>query len=83
MRVLHDGGVWTSDRRLYLDAAGTVVEEGDPASATLLVIEGGTLDMARARELGLVDAAEGKQVAAPPATKQALGPVATKAKKDD
>ena len=83
MRVLHDGGVWTSDRRLYLDAAGSVVEEGDPTSATLLVIEGGTLDMARARELGLVDAPEGKQVAAPPATKQVLGPAATKAKKDD
>ena len=83
MRVLHDGEVWTSDRRLYLDAAGTVVEEGDPASATLLVIEGGVLDMARARELGLVDVAESKQVAAPPATKQVLGPPATKAKKDD
>ena len=83
MRVLHDGGVWTSDRRLYLDAAGNVVEEGDPGGAWLLVIEGGTLDMARARELGLVDAAEGKQVAAPSATKHVAAPPATKAKKDD
>lgn len=45
---------WTSDRRLYLDAAGRVVEAGDPARAILLVIAGGTLPLARARALGLV-----------------------------
>ena len=83
MRVLHDGGVWTSDRRLYLDLVGGVVEEDDPDRAWLLVVEGGTLDMARARELGLVDVAEGKQVAAPLATKHVAAPPATKAKKDD
>lgn len=47
-------GIWVSDRRLYLDAGGQVVEEGDPTRASLLVPVGGKLPMARALELGLV-----------------------------
>lgn len=47
--------VWTADRRLYLAADGvTVVEEGDPRKASLLVPVGGTLPMERARALGLI-----------------------------
>lgn len=52
---------WTSDRRLYLDADGNVVEANDPAKRTLLVSAGGKLTEERARELGLVtDDAKGK-----------------------
>ena len=47
---------WTSDRRLYLDRNGKVVQSDDPARATLLVPVGGTLPLERARSLGLVDA---------------------------
>jgi hypothetical protein len=46
--------IYTSDERLYLDSAGNVVTHDSPAKALLLVAEGGTLPMDRARELGLV-----------------------------
>ena len=47
--------VWIANRRLFLAADGvTVVEASDPRKATLLVPEGGTLPMERAKALGLV-----------------------------
>lgn len=46
--------MWTSDRRLYLDAAGNVVEAGDRNRATLLVCAGGQIPKARAKALGLI-----------------------------
>jgi len=46
---------YVADRRLYLDADGKVVEEGDPNKRYLLVPAGGMLPEARARELGLLD----------------------------
>lgn len=45
--------MWTSDRRLWLDASGGVVEDGDPAAATLLVGADGQIDVAEAERLGL------------------------------
>ena len=45
---------WQSDRRLYLDATGNVVESSDPNKASLLVHKGGTIPMEQARRLGLV-----------------------------
>lgn len=46
--------IYTSPERLYLDSAGNVVKHDSPAKASLLVAEGGTMPMERARELGLV-----------------------------
>lgn len=43
-----------SDRRLYLDAEGNVVEANDPKKRTLLVGKGGELPMEDARRYGLV-----------------------------
>jgi hypothetical protein len=57
-----DGAKFTSDRRLYTDKDGNVVEADDPAKLTLLVGEGGAIPMERARELGLADE-EGNAVA--------------------
>jgi hypothetical protein len=48
-------GPYIANRRLYLDKAGKVVEEGDPTKATLLVHAGGMVPMDRARELGLIE----------------------------
>lgn len=46
---------FTSDRRLYLDAEGGVVEVDNKSRKTLLVGKNGQIPMARARELGLVE----------------------------
>lgn len=46
---------WTSDRRLYLDEVGNVVEAKDPAKRTLLVGAGGKLTEEQARQYGLLD----------------------------
>ena len=56
-------GDYVSDRRLYLDAQGAVVERGDPNAVSLLVGEGGTVPAARARELGLVNEEQRKDAA--------------------
>jgi hypothetical protein len=48
------GDKFTSDRRLYLNGEGNVVEADNPKRKTLLVGEGGQLDMAKAREHGLI-----------------------------
>lgn len=47
-----------SDRRLYLDKQGRVVEHTDPSKVTLLVAAGGTLLESEARRLGLLKEAE-------------------------
>lgn len=49
---------FTSDRRLYLTADDTVVEEGDVRAVSLLIGEGGTIDAATAKRYGLVKPAE-------------------------
>jgi hypothetical protein len=49
-------GMWTADRRLYLDRDGKVVEADDPSKTSLLVGMGGQLPEDRARTLGLIDA---------------------------
>lgn len=46
--------MWVSDKRLYLDADGNVVEATDPTKATLLVAEGGKLTEDQARQYGLL-----------------------------
>jgi hypothetical protein len=61
--------IWTSDRRLYLDRAGRVVEADDPTRATLLVPAGGTLPYARAEALGLIVAPTPAEEAPPVAGK--------------
>lgn len=68
---------WTSPRRLYLDKAGKVVEENDPTRASLLVAAGGSIPLARAQELGLLD--EAKAAPAPAETKLRPGPAENKA----
>lgn len=62
---------YTSDKRLYLDADGNVVED-EATAATLLVGEGGELDDATAEKYGLTGKAakaEAKAVTAPAETK--------------
>jgi hypothetical protein len=66
------GGYWTSDRRLYLDSQGKVVEASDPKRRSLLVSAGGRLPMARAQQLGLVG--DTKAMRAPPETKAEPAP---------
>lgn len=46
---------WTSNRRLYLNKAGAVVEADDPDRTSLLVAEGGSLPLEQAKALGLVN----------------------------
>lgn len=82
-------GKWVSDRRLWLDANGAVVEDGDPAAAFLLVTKGGTLPLNVAKSHGLVtepepegdavktEAPETKAVKGPPENK-AMAPKETK-----
>lgn len=47
--------LWTSDRRIYLDADGKAVEADDPTRQRLLVAQGGTIPLADAERLGLVE----------------------------
>lgn len=77
---------YKADKRIYLNSAGQVCEEGDPDCASLLVAEGGTLSQADARKYGLLkdaeaapDApAESKAVAEPPRTKALTAPKGSK-----
>ncbi len=46
-------GTLTSDRRLYANADGKVVEEKDPKRATLIVGQGGALSPQDAQKYGL------------------------------
>lgn len=59
--------MWTSDRRLYLDKEGNVVEHDSPEKVELLVGAGGTIPIERARALGLLN--ETKAKSEPKATK--------------
>jgi hypothetical protein len=72
--------MWTSDRRLYRDAEGNVVEATDPSKQSLLVGKGGTLPLDQARELGLVDEpeAETEEKAKAPKSNKAKAPTANK-----
>lgn len=47
--------LWHSDRRLYLNAKGKVVEADDDKRVELLVEQGGVLPLDDARKYGLVD----------------------------
>jgi hypothetical protein len=58
-----------SDRRLYLDKDGNVVEHDDPTAATLLVGEGCELPDELAKQYGLVGKAPAKAVDAAPENK--------------
>lgn len=50
----------TSDRRLYLDKDGKVVEHDNPAKASLLVAQGGLLLTEDAAKYGITMGADGK-----------------------
>ena len=52
----------TSDRRLYLDKAGKVVEHDNPAKASLLVAQGGILSDEDAAKYGITQGEDGKLV---------------------
>lgn len=54
------GEMYQSDRRLYLNREGQVVEEDDDSRVSLLVGKGGYLTMNKAREHGLVKESEGE-----------------------
>lgn len=63
-----------SDRRLYLDAEGKVVEADDPSRAQLLVSKGGEIPMEDARRYGLVgDAQEAPTAPQQPAEQREAG----------
>lgn len=49
------GPLFTSPKRYYLTRDGKAVGEDSPDRHTLLVAEGGTIPLAHARELGLVE----------------------------
>lgn len=62
--------MWTAPKRIYVNAdRSKVVDESDPEAASLLVGEGGQLDEAEARRLGLLDKPDTKAQPQPPATK--------------
>jgi hypothetical protein len=65
--------LYTSDRRLYLNAEGKVVEADDPTRVSLLVNAGGTIPMADAEKYGLTNPIA-------PAPAKARAPEANKAK---
>lgn len=46
---------YIAEKRLWLDATGKVVQDGDEAAAVLLVGEGGQLSDADANKYGLTD----------------------------
>ena len=54
--------LYISRERLYLNSEGNVVKANDPSRATLLVAAGGSMPMARAQELGLVEADDAGQI---------------------
>lgn len=47
--------MWTSNRRLYLDKDGQVVEDGDPAAVELLAGAWDRIPLQQAQDLGLAD----------------------------
>lgn len=49
-------GLFTANRRIYLDAQGKPVEADDPNRASLFLAEGQSIPIAKARQLGLLSA---------------------------
>lgn len=73
--------MWTSNRRLYLDKDGKVVEAGDPTKQSLLVAAGGTIPLADAERYGLITVTPAVVApVAPAAPEKAAAPKANKAK---
>ena len=71
-----------ADRNLYLDAAGNVVEEDDPAQATLLAAKGATVPDHLVKKHGLAKAQEpAEDKAQEPAEDKAQEPAEDKAVK--
>lgn len=62
---------WTADRRLYLNKDGKAVEADDPARVSLLVAEGGAIELERAQQLGLVEVVPAEVKAITPKTNKA------------
>lgn len=83
-RTTDRGSLYTSDRRLYTDAEGNVVEQDDPKRQRLLVAEGGTLTTEQAKKAGLLNddgtpkKVEAKKQEAPAENKSVKGPHGTK-----
>lgn len=71
---------FVSDRRLYLDADGNVVEATDPTKTTLLVGVGGKLTEDQARQYGLLGDEDEKGKA--PADNKAKAAPSNKAAKE-
>lgn len=67
------GEVFESDERLYLDGEGKVVKADDPNRKSLLVGKGGTIPLARARELGLAGEDGAAPESAEPSTPETRG----------
>ena len=61
--------MWTSDRRLYLDKDGNVVEADDPSRVSLLVAKGGTVPLIDAERYGLVEVTHEVKAKSAPANK--------------
>lgn len=66
--------LWTSDRRLYLNADGAVVEADDPSRVSLLVAAGGTIPLADAERLGIITVTHEVKAAAPKVNKSKAAP---------
>lgn len=56
---------YISDKRLYMDKDGNLVDEKDPARHTLVVAAGGSIPRERAVELGLVGEEAAPESSAP------------------
>ncbi len=56
--------MWRSTERIYTNAEGVIVDRKDPSRATLLVAAGGSLPLADAQALGLVEEAAVENVVA-------------------
>jgi hypothetical protein len=71
--------MWTSDRRLYLDKDGKVVEADDPARQSLLIAAGGSMPLEAAQRYGLIEVTTEVKAKGAPENK-AKAPAANKAK---
>lgn len=72
--------MWTSDRRLYLNAEGKAVEADDPTRIKLLVAAGGSIPLADAERYGLVTVTPAVvEAVKPQSDEKAKAPAANKA----
>ena len=62
--------LWTSDRRIYLNAEGKAVEADDPTKQSLLVAQGGTIPLADAEKYGLVTVTPAQVTTVAPASSE-------------